>query len=147
MGHQMSAVHYKEYYMKRIFVLSMLATACLLSASVQASSQKDYEYAAVTGVHDVQYFHGCWDSEDVLKRQRINVVMKGLSTSDVEVVSRPAETDKPTSAMITLRVKGRDASIKLMFRSNDGPHCQQGVHSISFTDKVVRSPAQLGVKH
>lgn len=132
--------------MKRSIMSLGLAAAIALAPAVQASAQKDYVYRATPGVHEVKYFHGCYDNDDVAKRRRVNVVMNGLASSDVDIESRPVEAGKPSTEMITLRVRGRDASIKLQFRSNDGPHCQQGVHGIAFTDKVVHAPAQLGIK-
>ncbi len=141
----MSALHNKEKIMNRLIKLSLLGAA-MLAQSGHASTQEDYVFRAAPGVHEVKFFHGCYDSEDQTKRRRMNVVMTGLATTDVEVESRTAEVDKPSTEMFTLRVKGKNASIKLQFRSNDGPHCQQGVHSIAFTDKVVRSKAQLGIK-
>lgn len=118
----------------------------MLAQSTHASTQQDYVFRAAPGVHEVKFFHGCYDSDDQTKRRRMNVVMTGLASTDVDVEARPVQLDQPSTEMFTLRVKGKDASIKLQFRSNDGPHCHQGVHSIAFTDKVVHAPAQLGIK-
>ncbi|QYF94857.1 hypothetical protein KY495_06645 [Massilia sp. PAMC28688] len=132
--------------MQRVFTLAVLSAAVLLAPAASASVKQDYVFRATPGVHEVKYFHGCYDSEDIVKRRRINVVMTGVASTDVDVEARAVEAGQPSTEMITLRVKGADASIKLQFRSNDGPHCQQGVHSITFTDKVVHAPAQLGIK-
>lgn len=142
----MSAGHYKEMSMKPLIQLATLCAAVLLAPSGRASTQQDYVFRAAPGVHEVKYFHACYDTEDLVKRRRINVVMTGLSSGDIETEGRKVEQGQPSTEMVTLRVKGMDASIKLQFRSNDGPHCQQGVHSIAFTDKVVHAPAQLGLK-
>ena len=124
----------------------LLSIAALLSGAAQAAQPVDHVYTPAAGAHEVKMFHACYDSEDVLKRQRINLVMSGLASTDVETVARQPEPGKPSTEMILFRVKGKDASIKTLFRSNDGPHCQQGVHSMQFTDKTVHAASQLGVK-
>lgn len=126
--------------LQRVF----LAAAALLCGAAQAAEPVNYVYTPVAGVHEFKMFHGCYDSTDVQKRQRYNVVMNGLASTDVEVVARQPEPGKPSTEMITFRVKGKDASIKTLFRSDDGPHCQQGVSSLQFTDKTVHSANQLG---
>lgn len=127
---------------QRIF----LATAALLCGAAQAAEPANYVYTPAAGVHEVKMFHGCYDDTDVPKRQRINLVMSGLASTDVDIVARQPEPGKPSTEMILIRVKGRDASIKTLFRSDDGPHCQQGVASMQFTDRTVHSANQLGVK-
>lgn len=124
----------------------LLLTAALLGGAAHAARPVDHVYTPVAGTHEVKMFHACYDSEDVQKRQRIKLVMHGLASTDVELVSRQPEPGKPATEMILFRVKGMDASIKTLFRSNDGPHCQQGVHSMQFTDKTVHAASQLGVK-
>lgn len=122
---------------------------CLVAASFSsaafAAGPVNHVYTPTAGVHETRMFHACHDDEDVQKRQRINVVMSGLASTDIETVARKVEPGKPSTEMLMLRVKGKDASIKTLFRSNDGPHCQQGVHSLQFTDKTVHSASQLGV--
>jgi len=120
--------------------------AALLCGAAHAAQSVDYVFTPAAGTHEVKMFHACYDNEDVQKRQRINLVMTGLASTDVEIVARQPEPGKPSTEMILFRVKGKDASIKTLFRSNDGPHCQQGVHSMQFTDRTVHAPAQLGVK-
>lgn len=124
----------------------LIALAALLGGAVHAAETVDHVYTPAAGAHEVKMFHACYDSDDVRKRQRVNLVMSGLASTDVEIVARQPEPGKPSTEMILFRVKGRYASIKTLFRSNDGPHCQQGVHSMQFTDKSVHAPSQLGVK-
>lgn len=123
----------------------LLLLAALFGSTAYAAEPVDYVYTPVAGVHETKLFHACHDDEDVQKRQRINLVMRGLASTGVETVARKIEPGKPSTEMILFRVKGQDASIKTLFRSNDGPHCQQGVHSLQFTDKTVHSANQLGV--
>ena len=124
--------------------LFLLAAA--LSRAASAAEPVDHVYTPTAGVHETKLFHACHDDEDLQKRQRINLVMRGLASTDIETVARKIEPGKPSTEMILFRVKGRDASLKTLFRSNDGPHCQQGVHSLQFTDRIVHSASQLGVK-
>ncbi|SFC71195.1 hypothetical protein [Massilia yuzhufengensis] len=120
--------------------------AASLGAAAFAAEPVNHVYTPADGVHETRMFHACHDDEDVQKRQKINLVMGALASTDVEAVARKVESGKPSTELILFRVKGRDASIKTLFRSNDGPHCQQGVHSLQFTDRTVHSPNQLGVK-
>lgn len=121
----------------------LLALATGLGSAAQAADKVDYAYMAAPGVHESKMFHGCYGEEDQTARTKVNLVMTGLAMADVELVERAPQSGKPSTEMFTLRVKGHDASIKTLFRSNDGPHCQQGVHSITFTDATLHSAAQL----
>ena len=127
-------------------IQGFLALAALLFGTANAAEPINHVYTPANGVHEVKMFHGCYDDTDVPKRQRINLVMSGLASTDVETVARQPEPGKPSTEMILFRVKGKDASIKTVFRSDDGPHCQQGVASMQFTDKTVHNANQLGVK-
>ncbi len=122
-------------------IAAMLAVALALPAA--AAPATDYVYIAAAGVHDVKYFHGCWDTADQEKRTKVNVIMQGLSMDDVTVHATPHVSGKPSSEMVTFRLKNMDASFKVQFRSNDGPHCQQGVHSVSFRDKTLHNASEL----
>ena len=128
--------------MKTLFQV-VLAACALIVGPLHAAGQQGYTYTPTTGVHEVKYFHGCYDSTDIEKRTRVEVVMNGLRLSDVTVETRPHESGKPSTEMVTFRLKGRDASFSVQFRSNDGPHCQQGVQSIAFRDVVLHNAAQL----
>ena len=125
------------------FVLAALAVSAMASAPVHAGGQQGYTYTPATGVHEVKYFHGCYEDNDIEKRPKIDVVMNGLRLADGSIETRPHEPGKPSSEMVTFRLKDRDASFSVQFRSNDGPHCQQGVQSISFSDVVLHNAAQL----
>lgn len=127
-------------------IQGFLALAALLCGAAYAAEPINHVYTPTDRVHEVKMFHGCYDDTDVPKRQRINLVMSGLASTDVETVARQPEPGKPSTEMILFRVKGKDASIKTVFRSDDGPHCQQGVASMQFTDKTVHNANQLGVK-
>lgn len=113
--------------------------AAALSFNAQAASKHDYTYTPAAGVHEVKYFHGCWDNKDDDKRPRIDVTMAGLSTGDVMIETRQREQGKPSTEMITFRLKNMDASFTAQFRSKDGDHCQQGVASIAFRNAVLRN--------
>jgi hypothetical protein len=113
------------------------------SMGAQAAARQGYVYTPAAGVHEVKYFHGCWDNNDIEKRPKVEVVMNNVATGDVEVVTRPHETGKPSTEMITFKLKNADASLSVQFRSNDGAHCQQGVHSIVFKNATVHSLGQL----
>lgn len=121
--------------------LALLIAACSIGA--QAAGKQNYVYTPAAGVHEVKYFHGCWDNSDIEKRPKVEVVMNNLATSDVQVVTRQHEAGKPSTEMITFKLKNADASFSVQFRSNDGPHCQQGVQSIVFKDATVHSLGQL----
>lgn len=127
---------------------TMLKTALVLliasaGVSAQAASKHSYTYTPAAGVHEVKHFHGCWDNTDIEKRPKVEVVMSNLATSDVEVQTRAHEPGKPSTEMITFKLKNADASFSVQFRSNDGPHCQQGVQSIAFKNATVRNLAEL----
>ena len=121
----------------------LLVIAAGVGNTAQAAGKVDYAYVPAPGVHESKMFHGCYAEEDQAVRTKFNLVMTGLAVADVELVERAPQSGKPSTEMFTLRVKGGDASIKTLFRSNDGPHCQQGVHSITFTDATLHSAAQL----
>jgi hypothetical protein len=130
--------------MKHSFAKAAIAAAAtLLCMAAQATPQGDYTYTPSPGVHETKYFHGCYDHTDVTRRPKINVNMNGLSTSDVYVDTRVVEEGKPSTEMVTFRLKNQDASFSVQFRSNDGPHCQQGVQSIVFRDAVLRNRGDL----
>lgn len=122
------------------FLLAAIATA---SFSAQAASKHDYTYTPVAGVHETKYFHGCYDNTDIDKRPKIDVTMNGLSTTDVLIETRPREEGRPTSELVTFRLKNMDASFSVLFRSNDGPHCQQGVQRITFKNATVNGAGDL----
>lgn len=124
-------------------MLVALAIATGASAGAQAAPAQEYIYTPAAGVHEVKYFHACYDTTDLGPRTKVNVVMKGLATSDVHVATRAVEEGKPSTEMVTFRLKNLDASLSVQFRSNDGPHCQQGVQSITFTDSVLRGRGEL----
>jgi len=128
--------HQSSYMLRAI----ALAAICI---NAQAAQQHDYTYTPVAGVHEVRFFHGCWDNTDIEKRPKIAVTMAGLRSGDVQVETRPHESGRPSTEMITFRVKNMDASLRVQLRSNDGPHCQQGVHSIAFKDTVLRNANDL----
>jgi hypothetical protein len=119
------------------------AAGLLLAAGAQAASKHDYTYMPAPGVHEVKHFHGCWDNTDIEKRPKIKVTMANLKLSDVLVETRQPEEGKPSTEMVTFRLKNMDASFKVQFRSNDGGHCQQGVQSIAFQDKVLHNMNEL----
>lgn len=122
--------------------LGIAAFAALVTAA-QAAPKTDYVYTPAAGVHEVKYFHGCYDGTDIEKRPKIDVIMNGLSTDDVVIETRVIEEGKPSTEMVTYRMKTMDASLKVQFRSNDGPHCQQGVRSVNFKNAVLRHQQDL----
>jgi hypothetical protein len=127
--------------MKPIRLIALAAAALCLNA--QGASKHDYVYTPAAGVHEMKYFHGCWDNKDQEKRPKIAVTMAGLATSDVLVETRQREEGKPSTEMITFRLKNMDASFSVQFRSKDGDHCQQGVASIAFRDKVLHNANEV----
>lgn len=130
--------------MNQLFAKAALfAAAATLAMGAQAAPQRDYNYHPAPGVHEVKYFHGCYDHTDVERRPKINVTMNGLSAADVYVETRAVEDGKPSTEMVTFRLKNADASFSVQFRSNDGPHCQQGVQSVVFKDAVLRNRGDL----
>ena len=124
-------------------LLATIGAGVIAITPVHAAGTQGYTYIPANGVHEVKYFHGCYDNTDLEKRAKIEVMMQGLSLADVTVETRPHETGKPSTEMVTFRLKERDASFSVQFRSNDGPHCQQGVQSIAFRDVVLHNAAQL----
>jgi len=134
--------------MKTLFkaLLTTIAAAFLVTAPAKAAGRQTYTYYPVAGVHEVKYFHGCWDNTDIEKRVKIDVIMDKLNFSDVTVQTRTHETGKPSTEMVTYRLRDRDASFKVQFRSDDGAHCQQGVQSIAFRDVVLHNAAQLNAR-
>lgn len=129
--------------MNFLFKRALLAAIAAASLPAQAANKHDYTYRPVAGVHEVKYFHGCYDHTDTQKRPKIDVFMDGLSTSDVVLETRVHEQDKPSTDMLTFRMKNMDASFSVQFRSNDGPHCQQGVRSIVFKNTVLHSAGEF----
>lgn len=131
--------------MKSLFKLILAALAITLIPA-HAATRQEYVYTPVPGVHEVKYFHGCFESDDVEKRHKIDVTMNGLSMADVSVETKVHETGKPSTEMVTFRLKKLDASFSVQFRSHDGPHCQQGVASIAFRDVVLHNAAELAAR-
>ncbi len=129
--------------MKRFFHTVLLATLAAASMSALGASKYDYTYTPVAGVHEVKYFHGCYDNTDLEKRPKITLTMNGLRTSDFMIETRVREEGKPSTEMITFRHRQMDASLKVQFRSNDGPHCQQGVQRIVFANATLHSHGDL----
>ena len=62
--------------------------AALLSGAAFAADPVNHVYTPAAGVHEMKMFHACHDDVDVQKRQRINLVMSGLASTDVELVAR-----------------------------------------------------------
>lgn len=130
----------QKFYKSMLVALAMATGA---STGAQAAATQEYVYTPAAGVHEVKYFHACYDTTDPGPRTRVSVVMKGLATTDVRIATRAVEADKPSTEMVTFQLKNLDASLSVQFRSNDGPHCQQGVQSITFTDAVLRGRGEL----
>ncbi len=129
--------------------LSMAIVALALTAlswNAQAAQQVDYIYTPAEGVHEVKYFHGCYDGTDVTKRTKVHVTMAGLNLEDVLVETKPHENNKPSTELVTFRLKNKNASFTVQFRSNDGPHCQQGVQSIVFNNVTLHNYGQLNAR-
>lgn len=131
--------------MKPLFT-ALLAALAVTITPAQAAGKHDYTYSPAAGVHEVKYFHGCYDNTDIEKRPKVDVVMQGLSLADVTVETKVHESGKPSTEMVTFRLKNGDASFSVQFRSNDGPHCQQGVQSIAFRDAVLHNTAELNAR-
>jgi len=130
--------------MMQAFIKSALVAAiAVTSVFAQAAGKHDYTYTPVAGVHEVQYFHGCFDHADAEKRPKVDVLMSGLSTGDVFIETRQRQEGKPSSEMVTYRLKNMDASLSVQFRSNDGAHCQQGVQSVIFKNATLRREVDL----
>jgi hypothetical protein len=126
------------------FIKSVIVAALAAASwSAQGAGKHDYVYTPSAGVHEVKYFHGCYDHSDVEKRPKVDVVMNGLSTSDVIIETRVREEGRPSSEMVTFRHRNMDASLSVQFRSNDGPHCQQGVQSVAFRNATLRGAGDL----
>lgn len=129
-------------YFKTAAVMALAA----LSISAQAANKLDYTYTPAEGVHEVKHFHGCYDGNDIEKRTKVHVTMAGLNFEDVLVETRPHEPGKPSTELVTFRLKNMNASFTAQFRSNDGPHCQQGVQSIAFKNVTLHNHAQLNAR-
>ncbi|WP_426107506.1 hypothetical protein [Massilia sp. TSP1-1-2] len=129
--------------MTPFFKTALLAALAAASVSAQGAGKHDYTYTPVAGVHEVQYFHGCYDHTDGEKRPKVDVLMSGLATTDVLIETKVREEGKPSTEMITFRLKNMDASLSVQFRSHDGPHCQQGVQRIAFKNATLHSIADL----
>ncbi|MEJ7805957.1 MAG: hypothetical protein WKG03_08570 [Telluria sp.] len=122
---------------------ALLAALAAASLTAQGANKHDYLYTPAAGVHEVKFFHGCYDNKDSEKRPKIDVLMNGLATTDVLIETRVREEGKPSTEMITFRLKHMDASLSVQFRSNDGPHCQQGVQRIAFKNATLHGTADL----
>jgi len=129
--------------MKPFTAKALLIAVAAVTFNVQAAGKHDYTYTPVAGVHEIKFFHGCYDNKDTEKRPKIDVLMNGLATTDVLIETRTREEGKPSTEMITFRLKNMDASLSVQFRSNDGPHCQQGVQRIAFTNATLHGAADL----
>ncbi|MES3021988.1 MAG: hypothetical protein V4857_10440 [Pseudomonadota bacterium] len=130
--------------MKLLFKTALAALAAALSIGAQAANQnQDYVYTPANGVHEIKYFHACYDTTDPGPRTKVNVRMNGLATSDVTIATRAVEEGQPSTEMVTFRLKNMNASLSVQFRSNDGAHCQQGVQSIAFSNAVLRGRGEL----
>lgn len=129
--------------MKPFISNALLIAVAAVTLHAQAASKHDYTYTPVAGVHEKKFFHGCYDHKDVEKRPKIDVLMNGLATTDVLIETRTPEEGKPSTEMITFRLKNMDASLSVQFRSNDGPHCQQGVQRITFKNATLHGAADL----
>lgn len=129
--------------MKSMLNTTFLIALAAASFSAHGASKHDYTYTPAAGVHEVKFFHGCYDNKDVEKRPKIDVVMNGLATSDVLIETRTREEGKPSTEMVTFRLKNMDASLSVQFRSNDGDHCQQGVQRIAFKNATLHGPGDL----
>jgi hypothetical protein len=136
-------IHSKETAMKRLLHTALLAALSCAGLSAQGAGKLGYTYTPVAGVHEVKYFHGCYEHADIDKRPKVEVLMNTLSTSDVLIETRVREEGRPSTEMVTFRMKNMDASLSVQFRSNDGPHCQQGVHSIAFKNATLHGAADL----
>lgn len=129
--------------MNPFFKTTLLAALAAASAGAQGAGKHDYTYTPAAGVHETKYFHGCYDHTDIEKRPRIDVLMNGLNTADVSIETRVREEGKPSTEMVTFRLRNMDASLSVQFRSNDGPHCQQGVQRIVFGNATLHGQADL----
>jgi hypothetical protein len=129
--------------MKLLIKPLLMAALAVTALNVHAAGKVDYTYTPVAGVHEIKYFHGCYEHNDVEKRPKVDVLMNDLATSDVLIETRVREEGRPSTEMITFRMKNMDASLSVQFRSNDGPHCQQGVQRISFKNATLHGAADL----
>lgn len=129
--------------MKPFIKTALLAVLVSASFTAHGANKHDYIYTPAAGVHEVKFFHGCYDSKDTEKRPKIDLFMNGLATTDVLIETRSREEGKPSTEMITFRLKSMDASLSVQFRSNDGPHCQQGVQRIAFKNATLHGAADL----
>jgi hypothetical protein len=129
--------------MKPFIRTTLLLALASIGFSAHAANKHDYTYTPAAGVHEVKFFHGCYDNKDLEKRPKIDVLMNGLATTDVLIETRTREEGKPSTEMITFRLKNMDASLSVQFRSNDGPHCQQGVQRIAFKNATLHGAADL----
>ena len=129
--------------MNTFFNTALMAALAAASLDAQGANKHDYTYTPAAGVHETKYFHGCYDHKDIDKRPKVDVLMNGLATTDVLVETRVREEGKPSTEMITFRMKNMDASLSVQFRSNDGPHCQQGVQRIVFKNATLHGAADL----
>jgi hypothetical protein len=122
---------------------AFLAALAIASVNAHGAGKIDYTYTPAAGVHEVKYFHGCYEHTDIDKRPKVDVLMNGLATSDVLIETRVREAGRPSTEMVTFRLKNMDASLSVQFRSNDGPHCQQGVQRIAFKNATLHGAADL----
>lgn len=122
---------------------ALLFTATIGCVTSAFSASQNYAYTPTDGVNEVKVFHGCFDDDIVINRPQIHVQMMGLSTKDVTVDTRTLVAGKPSSELITFRVKNKNSSLTVQFLSKDGPHCQQGVASIRFNDVTYHSLSDL----
>jgi hypothetical protein len=127
-------------------LLKLLLVAMPLCGAAHAGELVKHAYVPAEGVHETKRFHGCYGDEDATKRTRVQLVMTGLALADVDVLAGAVKAGKPSTEMITFRLKRGNASVRTLFQSQDGPNCQQGVQSIQFTDQTVQNAAQLGLK-
>lgn len=130
--------------MSKILHTLFFTAAFSFTITAFAGSQ-NYVYTPTVGVNEVKAFHGCFDDDVASNRPQVNVQMAGLSIKDVTVETRALVAEKPSSELITFHVKNKNASLTVQFISKDGPHCQQGVASINFSDAVFRNFSDLKI--
>lgn len=132
--------------MKLTSFLPALLCGAAIHLAAAAASQTEYLYIPVEGIHETQYFHGCYDHTDGERRPTVSVIMRGLNAEDVFIETQAVQTGKPATEMITFRLKNMNASLRVQFRSSDGPHCQQGVQSIAFKNATFHNQTELAAR-
>ena len=123
--------------MKKLLVvlLASIGTVAAAQAATVTLNANLNTDATAAGVNQTQLFHACYDTTSTAGRTNTDIVVNGLTISDV-VIEKGNDfiTGVP---YVTIHAKNQLASFRTVFKSADGAYCDQGVSSITFAGGFV----------